>query len=666
MVLVFIYLDRVMFKITTVPRVFPTLSAWSKEYISKRVNAEKCTGYGKGGIEDRLVKSSTSVPGSSAPGGSDGLDPVGLGGFPGGPKSVINRLAETAIQLAQSYDKFLQTLVEAKSQTPDSDVVRQMASLAKSFFQGSNEHGGKGDAETSTKDKNGNVVDENGNNGKQKTCPEYDEERTATFREFASYKEFSSEEELLAALIKLETALGKRQKNEDSEYPDRAPSSDTAIPQDPVKEVEQPQEKVEQSQKTTTTKKKLRKTISTHRRKSLRISSEGVSPPSFKLLSSQSDEGDGVSESPSSPLSSPTILETSPVSSLPPPVKKVPPPSKRNIVISDVLKSPFRERTINISYDITHSEKQLLDVVLCPSLNDRSGNYTVSRGALKTILSGERVHNTVIDAWCHILNKNEKYKSRESPSCLYLPSTMFDPIEGIDVDKSALSLIFNPVTYEKTPPFLVCANFKRSTLEIIHPMKPCSVKFATYLSFVRDLVIRHVGDSMPVVKSVSWMSIEEIVPKSDIIDGVDTGVYLMRILETYKGVKKNYSIGLQDDHQVKRFSFRACHYILSCNENNLKVKVEEDSRSLITSSTQTDTDLVNYVCKGRKELNEILIDTEWMQVTRAALRTLKRRAWVMDMVIDMFGVMCTLNTTGFFLFAYNCQACRPNKKKLYW
>ncbi|KAK9705549.1 hypothetical protein RND81_07G065600 [Saponaria officinalis] len=122
----------------------------------------------------------------------------------------------------------------------------------------------------------------------------------------------------------------------------------------------------------------------------------------------------------------------------------------------------------------------------------------------------------------------------------------------------------------------------------------------------------------------------------------------MRILETYKGVKKNYSIGLQDDHQVKRFSFRACHYILSCNENNLKVKVEEDSRSLITSSTQTDIDLVNYVCKGRTELNEILIDTEWMQVTRGALRTLKRRAWVMDMVIDMFGVMCTVNATGFF------------------
>ncbi|KAK9733179.1 hypothetical protein RND81_04G049200 [Saponaria officinalis] len=123
------------------PRVFPTLSAWSKEDISKRVNAEKCAGYGKGGggIEDRLVKSSTSVPGGLAlgglAGGSGGSDPVGLGGFPGdsfsrGPKSVINRLAESAIQLAQSYDKFLQTLVEAKSQTPDSDVVRQMASLA--------------------------------------------------------------------------------------------------------------------------------------------------------------------------------------------------------------------------------------------------------------------------------------------------------------------------------------------------------------------------------------------------------------------------------------------------------------------------------------------------------------------------------------------------------
>ncbi|KAK9665868.1 hypothetical protein RND81_14G141800 [Saponaria officinalis] len=394
MVLLFIYLDRVTFKYTTVPRAFPTLSSWSKEEISKRFNAEKIASYGKGGIEARLVKSSSSVPSGS----------------------------------------------------------------------GSNEHSGKGVAETSTKDQNDNVVNENANNSEQKTCPVYELERTAAFQEFASYKDFSSAEELLAALIKLETALGKRQKTENSEEaptnvgspydshesPHRGPSFDSAIHHGPVKEVKdpciEPQQNVEETQKTTTMKTKLRKTVSKHRRKSLRISSQGVSPPSFKLLSSQSDEGDGVSGSPTSPLSSPATLEVSPVSSLPPPVKEFPPQSKRTIVISDVLKSPFRERTINVSYDITHSEKQLLDVVLCPSLIDsdflfRSGNYNVSRGALKTLLSGERVHNTVIDTWCHILNKNKNYKSRESPSCLYLPSTMFNPIEGIDVDSSALSLV---------------------------------------------------------------------------------------------------------------------------------------------------------------------------------------------------------------------------------
>ncbi|KAK9698460.1 hypothetical protein RND81_08G105800 [Saponaria officinalis] len=51
-----------------------------------------------------------------------------------------------------------------------------------------------------------------------------------------------------------------------------------------------------------------------------------------------------------------------------------------------------------------------------------------------------------------------------------------------------------------------------------------------------------------------------------------------------------------------------------------------------------------------------------MQVTRGALRTLKRRAWVMDMVIDMFGVMCTVNTTGFFYLPTTVKLVDPIKR----
>ncbi|KAK9672918.1 hypothetical protein RND81_12G134800 [Saponaria officinalis] len=58
MILVFIYLDRVVFKLRSVPRTFPTLSTWSKVEIGKRIFDEKkeAGNFGYGLVDSPLVK----------------------------------------------------------------------------------------------------------------------------------------------------------------------------------------------------------------------------------------------------------------------------------------------------------------------------------------------------------------------------------------------------------------------------------------------------------------------------------------------------------------------------------------------------------------------------------------------------------------------------------
>ncbi|XP_074313950.1 uncharacterized protein LOC141649152 [Silene latifolia] len=59
----------------------------------------------------------------------------------------------------------------------------------------------------------------------------------------------------------------------------------------------------------------------------------------------------------------------------------------------------------------------------------------------------------------------------------------------------------------------------------------------------------------------------------------------------------------------------------------------------------SEDDLVKFIWhrKGRDVTHEAMVCTEWMEVTRAALSTLRPRQWVMDQVIDMFGIKTTLH-----------------------
>ncbi|KAK9723969.1 hypothetical protein RND81_05G038000 [Saponaria officinalis] len=72
MVLVYIYLDRVVFKLRTVPRSFPTICSWLKESITDRIKQEKkfTKTFGKGYVDYRMIikeEHANDKPTSSSP-----------------------------------------------------------------------------------------------------------------------------------------------------------------------------------------------------------------------------------------------------------------------------------------------------------------------------------------------------------------------------------------------------------------------------------------------------------------------------------------------------------------------------------------------------------------------------------------------------------------------
>ncbi|KAH9621650.1 hypothetical protein KSS87_009302, partial [Heliosperma pusillum] len=190
----------------------------------------------------------------------------------------------------------------------------------------------------------------------------------------------------------------------------------------------------------------------------------------------------------------------------------------------------------------------------------------------------------------------------------------------------------------------------RVSSHVIHNLENVDVAGAS----LKDLLISLLEQKLPVVTSIFWMMPEVFIPKSSLnCDQIDNGLHLLRILETFKGSKNGYSIGLTNETQLTRYALMVFHRIITCNENILQKKVQQDAKkwSSVPRGYQllpyTDKELVKFVWERRakKDLHVVMVSTEWMEVTKIALQSLRPRAFVMDQVIDMFGIKSTVDRT---------------------
>ncbi|KAH9603319.1 hypothetical protein KSS87_021789 [Heliosperma pusillum] len=283
--------------------------------------------------------------------------------------------------------------------------------------------------------------------------------------------------------------------------------------------------------------------------------------------------------------------------------------------VAEVFRSPYLQRNISLLGDLNQAEKKILDFILGDSFDGsevlfKSQSTTLTRSELKTAIEGDRVSSHVIHVWCEILNNNERLRSRDSPCRLFVSFPKDINLDNVDV--AGASLIFTPITVCSCPPFLFCFNLGNSKLQIIHPMKDTAVTYADYIQ--------------------------------------------------------------PTEIQLTRYALRVCHRIITCNENILRKKVQQDAKkwSFVPRGYEllpyTDNELVKFVWQRRakKDLDVAMVSTEWMEVTRIALQSLRPRAFLMDQVIDMFGIKSTVSRTDLLYLPTTVYTVDLEKKPSIW
>ncbi|KAK9689891.1 hypothetical protein RND81_09G088600 [Saponaria officinalis] len=223
---------------------------------------------------------------------------------------------------------------------------------------------------------------------------------------------------------------------------------------------------------------------------------------------------------------------------------------------------------------------------------------------MRSLLAAE-ISDNVFNCWCEILNKNESLRSPDSPYRLFLSTTS-----------------------------------KENSL------------------------IKKMSTSFRWIKTLSTFKTNEFVPKiSTCTIEDDFCILLMRTMEIYKGSNRIFTTGFKEkfgkpDLLAKRLRVKYCHAILTSDLNSMKEEVIKnatifkETKTVIGRhiSTVTDKELIDHVMAVDKDKQAVIIETEWMQVTRAGLQSLQPGTWISDMVIDLVGIYGTLQKPGLLYF----------------
>ncbi|KAH9616550.1 hypothetical protein KSS87_010078 [Heliosperma pusillum] len=119
---------------------------------------------------------------------------------------------------------------------------------------------------------------------------------------------------------------------------------------------------------------------------------------------------------------------------------------------------------------------------------------------------------------------------------------------------------------------------------------------------LQDRLINLLQSKLPSVTGLPSMAMPEVfVPKSILkCNQIDNGLYLLNILENYKGNKTNSLITVNTEAQLRRFALRVCHQIATCSGNLSKEIVEKDALELSSSLGLPFTDKELVTCVGRR------------------------------------------------------------------
>ncbi|KAH9609920.1 hypothetical protein KSS87_014767, partial [Heliosperma pusillum] len=251
-------------------------------------------------------------------------------------------------------------------------------------------------------------------------------------------------------------------------------------------------------------------------------------------------------------------------------------------------------------------EVDLVDITQTPAVYTRRGVRVKTVRNKRPIVPAEVYRSPYLQRNTNILKDftqaGESLRSRDSACRLFVPHSTDSCLDNVDV--AAAQLILTPIIAPSCPPFLFCFDLRPESCkcQIIHPMKDISVDYTPFYKPTQDRLINLLQSKLPSVTGLTSMARPEVfVPKSILkCNQIDNGLYLLNILENYKGNKTNSLITINTEGQLRRFALRVCHQIATCSGNLSKEIVEKDALELSSSLGLPFTDKELVTCVGRR------------------------------------------------------------------
>ncbi|KAK9065404.1 hypothetical protein SSX86_016787 [Deinandra increscens subsp. villosa] len=237
--------------------------------------------------------------------------------------------------------------------------------------------------------------------------------------------------------------------------------------------------------------------------------------------------------------------------------------------LADALKSPYKDRKVNVGSRITKLEGDIFECFLYGQgqesekvFQTAAGNI-LKRKHLHSLYADEYVDENILNCWVQVLNNEENAKSSDSPARLFCTcdvlsednfKTQCTPQERADImeiniqsclESSAyksmrkVDLLFCPIQQHNVF-YVVCFDFVKPAIEIMdnrrdnaavhtkYGNRPIVLRdtLARYLSKVCPLRSKKIKTCLPKRMTMSWRTTK---------NKFDSGIFAMRHMETYMG-----------------------------------------------------------------------------------------------------------------------------------
>ncbi|KAJ9550855.1 hypothetical protein OSB04_014900 [Centaurea solstitialis] len=246
-------------------------------------------------------------------------------------------------------------------------------------------------------------------------------------------------------------------------------------------------------------------------------------------------------------------------------------PVKRQLNLGPQLRSPYKERVVDISVLLKKEEKLVSNMIIaglgkCDDVLFEVNDFKLCRGYMEMLVSGYGLQNRIIDAWVHVLNDCEKYKSDEAPRKLYLRTAVTIGVTNFNVDKeqrynrfksnlndylSSENMKFRHhdllffALYRGINFYLVVFNLKKGAVVIIDndiSDKHKPNRYNKVPNALHEIMVMYLKE----VNHPSWEAMSRaIIEEIDVlcctknVKCTESGIYTMRHMETYKGEQPN-------------------------------------------------------------------------------------------------------------------------------